>query len=300
VAVVAQRSEGGVDLELELERDDLLPGRLVPGKLRLAFRDEREIRGAYATLIGTEHWQYTERSTDSQGHTHTRTVTAREELPRVPVRLSGPATFATGQRVELPFELPVPALGPPTVEATVAGVSWELEVKLDVPMFDPGVVMPVRVLQPSTLLRAGVVDVGQFGLWELADAEADGARATIALEPMPLCVGAPFKGRITIDTDDVLDLQEVRVELGVRVEATVGSGLEETCTLWVGRVAGPGSFGGTPRTIEFEGTLPSTFLPTARLPHGRVDATFRVVLAKACAVDPNLVRDVAICSTTEI
>ncbi len=300
MAVTARRSTGGVDLELELARDDLLPGRLVDGVLRLAFDRGRDVRGAFATLRGTEHWQYERTTTDANGQPHTQVVTAREELPPVPVALCGARSFATGERLELPFQVPVPALGPPTVEAKVAGVEWELEVKLDVPGFDPDVTMPVRILQPTALLRAGVVDVAQFALWPLADAETGAAVGTIALDPVPLCVGAPFSGRLAIDTGAPMDLQEIRVELRVKVRSTVSSSREEEITLWTGRVAGQGRFGGDATTITFRGELPPTYLPTAELRHGRTDAAFHVILAKAWARDPHLVRDVAICSTMEI
>ena len=42
------------------------------------------------------------------------------------------------------------------------------------------------------------------------------------------------------------------------------------------------------------------WLPTSRLPHGKADAQFHVILAKAWAQDTHLVRDIAICSTTEL
>jgi hypothetical protein len=186
------------------------------------------------------------------------------------------------------------------VEATVAGVDWELDVKLDVPGFDPGLVLPVRVLQPTALLRAGVVHVEQFALWPLADAETGAGIGSIGFDPVPLCIGAPFDGRLVIDTREPMDLQEVRVEVRVAVRATAPSGRHEELTVWVGRIAGAGRFGGEPTTLEFHAELPPTFVPTAELPHGRTDATVHVILAKAWARDPHLVRDVALCSTTEI
>jgi hypothetical protein len=297
---IARRSAGGVDFELELERDHLLPGRLVGGVARLNFRKNMRIRGGYVTLIGREWWQYERSDTDSQGHSRTETVTRREDLPRVPVQLLGEAQFSAGETRELRFELPVPGLGPPTVDATVCGVSWEIEVKLDVPGFDPALMAPVTIAQPTALLRAGVVRVAQYALWNEADASASGISARIALDPVPLCIGSEFRGVMTIDTPQRMKLQEVRLELRVRAEATVNSGKSEERSLWVGRLAGAGEFGAGSQTIEFAGQLPWTWLPTARLPHGQTQATFRVVLARARARDPNLVRDVAVCSTTEL
>ena len=116
---------------------------------------------------------------------------------------------------------------------------------------------------------------------------------------MPLCIGAPFGGLLSIATGRE-KLQEVRLELRTRVEATVASGKEEEITLWTGRVAGEGEFGGADHAAAFDGELPARWLPTIRLPHSRADARFHVILAKAWAQDTHLVRDVAICSTTDL
>jgi hypothetical protein len=289
-----------VDLELELERTDLLPGRLAAAVLRITSRNAREVRGAFATLVGTEHWQFHRTERDAHGNTRTRTVTDRTELPRVPIQLLGPTTLADRERRVLPFELPVPALGPPSVDAAVCGVAWELEVKVDVPGFDPGLAVPIVVHQPTALLRAGVVSVGQFALWESADAEADGYRAAIELDPVPVPIGGPFTGRVTLEAPAATDLQEIRAEIRVQAKATVPSGLSEEITVWAGRITGPGPLPAGATRLEFTTELPPRSLPTARLPHGETDATFRVILARAWAPDHNLVRDVALATTTEV
>jgi hypothetical protein len=297
---VTNRSHG-IGWTLDLERDDLLPGRLVPGHLRLDFEKDVETRGLIVALVATEQWQHTETYTDGQGHVQTRTKTERRELVREPVQVLGPTTFRQGETRELDLELPVPPLGPATLEATVSRLTWELDAKLDLAGgFDSGIALDVRVLQPTALLRAGVVHVGQFALYPAADSETDGARASVELDPMPLCVGAAFSGRLTLEMERPMKLQEIRGELRVKAKATVGSGLEEEITLWVGQLAGPGEVPGGTHTIEFRSELPPRDLPTIELPHGRTDAHFHVILARSMARDPHLVRDVAICSTTEL
>jgi hypothetical protein len=259
----------------------------------------KTVRGIVAALIATETWQWRQTTTDGQGHTTTRTVTEHRELQRLPTQLAPAGSFAEGQPLEFSLELPIPPLGPATFEATVSRLAWKLEVKLDVPGFDPSIEVPIVVLQPTGLLRAGVIDVGQFALFPSAEATSDGSRAAIALEPVPLCIGAAFGGLLSITTG-TQKLQEVRLELRTKVKATVSSGLEEEITLWTGRVVGEGEFGGADRAMAFDGTLAARWLPTIRLPHGKADAQFHVILAKALARDTHLVRDVAICSTTEL
>jgi hypothetical protein len=300
-AIVARANSHGILWHLELERSDLLPGTTLKGTLALEALGEADGRGLLAALIATEQWQYDETTTDAHGHTSSHTVTRTEELQRLPVQLAGPIRLEAGERRELDFEVPVPPLGPATLEATASRLTWDLEVKLDRPGgIDSAIVVPVRVLQPTALLRAGVVHVGEFALYESADSTTGEARASLEIQPMPICVGAPIDGRLTIETRGQLDLQEMRAELRVKVRATVSGGREEELTVWVGRLAGPGRFGGPSQELTFRADIPATYLPTIELPHGRTDATFHVILARAFARDPHLVRDVAICSTTEI
>jgi hypothetical protein len=299
MTLTTTRSDGGVAFQLDLDTDRLLPGRTATGRVELRFRDSIEVRGIVASLIATEMWQTTETEHKSDGTTSTKTETHTDELRRLPVMLAGPSRFAAGETRDFRIEVPVPPLGPATLEATVAALTWRLEVKLDVSGFDPDVTAEVVVLQPTALLRSGAIDVGQFALFPSADAGGGDAQGSIALDPVPLCLGAPFGGLVSVATGRQ-KLQEVRLELRTRVEVTAVSGKDEEITLWTGRMAGEGDFGGADAAVAFDGELPARWLPTIRLPHSRADGRFHVILAKAWAQDTHLVRDVAICSTVDL
>lgn len=295
-----QAESRGVDWRVELERDALLPGQIAKGKLHLEVSKDIEARGLVAALIATEQWQYRQRR-GSGKNARTVTVTDHEELRRVPVMLLGPTNLRAGEVRDFDIELPVPPLGPASLDATVSALAWVVEAKLDVPNgMDSSIVVPIRVLQPTALLRAGVVRVGQFALFEAADAETEGARGTLELDPVPLCVGLPFTGRLTLETEKPQKLQEVRVEIRLKVTSTVPSGLEEEITAWAGQVLAESELPAGSRTIELAGELPRRDLPTIELPHGRTAATVHLILARAWKRDLHVVRDVAICSTTEI
>jgi hypothetical protein len=300
MSVFATNRGGPFELTLELERDRVLPGRLVAGKLVIATESGGEFRGARVTLHGTETWRYDVTTTDAQGHSRTETRTGEEDLPSVPIALSGPLALAAGETREFPFELPVPGLGPATFQGTELKVEWTLEANLDVRGFDPAVAMPLLILQPTALLRAGVVTVAEFALYPAAEGEADGIRGSIWLDPSPLCIGLPFRGRLDLEMSEARKVQEVRLELRVKADVTVSGGRDETITVWVGQLAGEGEFGGGAQSFEFASQLPETWLPTIETEHGRSDAQFHVIIATAWARDPHLVRDVAICSTTEM
>ena len=285
---------------MTLDTDRLLPGRLTAGSLTVAADDTFEARSLVAALVAVEHWQHEETTTDGQGHTSTRTVTSRDELRRVPVQLSGPIQLSAGETRTFPFEMPVPPLGPASLEATVAGLTWTFEAKLDRPGWpDSRIEAPVRVVQPVALLRAGVVHVGEFALYPEAKAGEQDLTAAITLDPVPLCSGAPFQGDVILRSAEARKLQELRAEIRVRVEATVSSGKDETITAWSAVLIPALEFQGE-RVLHFEGHLDDTPLPTIELPHGKAAAQFHLILATAWARDPHLVRDVTIATTLDL
>lgn len=293
-------SSHGVDWQVELEQTPLLPGRLVAGRLTVTARDRVTARALLVTLRGEEHWRYEVSTTDGQGHHRTETRTGTEALPAVPVRVSGPLELVAGETRSFDIEIPVPALGPATLVAEVAGVDWELEAKLDIEgSVDRSIDIPLVVAQPTALLRAGVVRVGRFDLFDAADSATGEVTASIELDPVPLVCGQPFTGRLELRLREAIDLQEVRAELRVRVEATVSGGLDETITAWAGQVRGAGRLEGEV-LLDVAGTLADRPLPTIELRHGRASAEFHVILARAWARDPHLVRGVAVATTRDV
>lgn len=290
----------GVDWRLELDRRLLLPGRVVAGRLTIRADRTIEARGLLVTLIAVEHWRHRVTTRGANGSTSTRVVTSRAEVVREPVLVHGALRLSAGEPFQTTFELPVPPLGPASLEAEDAGLSWTVEAKLDIDdAFDSSIDGPVVVAQPTALLRAGVVHVDEFALYEQADVAADGITGTIKLEPMPLVCGEAFAGRLALQLSKSVRLQEIRAELRIVVEATVGEGERETITAWAGVLAPEGTYEGAV-TFDVAGTLEPRPLPSIELPHGRAQATFHVVLARAFAIDSHLARDVTIATTSEL
>jgi hypothetical protein len=227
-------------------------------------------------------------------------VTTRHELVREPVQVAEAIELAPGERRSFEVQMPVPPLGPATLDATVATLDWTFEAKLDRPGWpDSRIEVPVRVVQPVALLRAGVVHVGEFALYPEADAGDPGLTAAIALDPMPLIAGSPFRARIALRCGAQRQLQELRAEIRVRVRATVPSGLSQTITPWGATISGPTEVAGE-RVLEVDGAFPDVALPTIELPHSTAHAEFHLILATAWARDPHLVRDLTIATTDEL
>jgi len=292
-------SSHGVEWQLELERTALIPGRLVAGRVTVTADNEVDARGLIVALRGEEHWQHRVTTRDAQGHVSTHVETERRDLVHEPVQVEDTVHLAPGESRTWTFELPVPPLGPATLEAEVAGLDWTVEAKLDVPGgFDSLIEGSVRVVQPVALLRSGAVPVGEFALFPSADAADGEVTGAVALDPVPLCAGEPFTGCVTLHVPGTRRLQQLRAEIRVAVKATVSEGLEETIVAWSGVL--PGTELSGDQSITFSGRLDERALPTIELPHSRASATFHVILATAWAADPHLVRDVAIATTLEL
>jgi hypothetical protein len=272
----------------------------VDGPIKIPADDAIDGRGVVVALIAEEHWRHEETRSGPNNTTTTEVVTSREELLREPVQVHGELHLGAGETWSAAFELPVPAMGPASLEAKDAGLEWTFEAKLDIPGgMDSSIERPVIVAQPTALLRAGSVTVGEYALYESVDIAGDGVTASMKLEPMPLACGEPFSGRVDLSFAGATKLQEIRAELRVEVEATVSSGQKEEISAWSGVLAPAGTYQGA-LGIDVHGTLDARPLPTIELPHGKAQATFRVILARAWAIDTHLVRDVALATTSEL
>jgi len=293
-------SSGGASWQVELDRSLLLPGRLVNGRVTILAHDALEARGVVVALIATEHWRHRVTRPGPNNTTTTEVVTASQELLREPVQVHGELRLAAGETWSGTFEQPVPAMGPATLEAEDAGLEWTFEAKLDIAGgMDSSVERTVVVAQPTALLRAGAVQLGEFALYESVEVAGDDVTVSIKLEPMPLACGEPFGCRVDLSLATPARLQEIRAELRVEIEATVSEGERQEITAWSGVLAPAGTYQGTVG-IDVKGALDARPLPTVELPHGKAQATFRVILARALAVDTHLIRDVAIATTTEL
>ena len=202
-------------------------------------------------------------------------------------------TFAPGETRDVPFQVPVPGLGPPTFEATELGRRWEVRVNLDVSGFDPD---PRSCRSGSTSRRRssapGVVRVAEFAPLPRGGRLGRRVRRLVWLDPSPLCVGAPFTGRLTLEAAPARTVQEVRIEL--RVQRRVHGGWRaqrddhavdrpRRRTRRVRRC---------PDDRVRRRRCPTRWLPTIATEHGRSSAQVHVIVATAWARDPHLVRDV--------
>jgi hypothetical protein len=292
--------------QLTVDPDPMLPGR--PAHLVLGYTPGSDLtaRGASAVLRCVETYRYdtTETTTGADGRSTSRTVTrtAHEELHRLDFELQGAGRLAAGQPVSWNLEFDVPGLGPASFEGEELRCDWTVEAKVDLPMkLDERLETSVRVAQPTALLRAGVIDSGQYGLFEEAPTNVDAFPAQVRLEPVPLNLLEPFSGSFTVETREPIEVQEVRLELRVTVEVTRPGGRREEILVQRGHLETDGNrFGGAFAVHGFTADAASAWLPSIDLPHGRARGEFHVILARAWAQDIHYVRDVALATTTDL
>lgn len=279
----------------------LLPGHSAAVSLTYMPDRDHEGRAVRALLRCRERYRY-DRTQVSGKTTRTVTHTDVEELARIEVAVAGAQRFVRGQPVTWHVTFDVPGLGPATFEGDALRCDWTLEANVDIPMgLDPRVVETVRVAQPMALLRASVIDTGQYGLFEEAPVNLDARPAQIRLEPVPVSLQSAFEGVFTAETAEPIEVQEVRLELRVLAEVTVSGGHHEEIVAWRGVLqAGPGHFGGPLAEHPFSAEVAGAWLPSIDLPHGRARARFHVILARDWAPDVHYQRDVAVATTTEL
>ena len=284
---------------MQLDPPVLLPGRSVSVNLTYTPDRDHDGRAVRARLRCRERYRYSR--TEGTGSTaHRVTRTGVEELARIEAEIAGGQRFVRGQPVSWHVSFDVPELGPATLEDDVLRCDWTLEANIDLPMgLDPRVEETVHVAQPMALLRAGVIDTGQFGLFETAPVNVDALPAQIRLKPVPVSLQSPFEGAFTVEAG-VGTVQEVRLELRLVSEVTVRGGHHDEIVAWRGVLTGPGQFGGPLAEHPFTAEATGEWLPSVDLPHGRARGQFHVILAQEWAPDIHYVRDVALATTTEL
>jgi hypothetical protein len=286
---------------VKLDPPILLPGRSVAVFLTYSPDRDHEGRAVRAVLRCEERYRYSR--TEGSGSTaHKVTHTGVEELARLEVKLADAQRFYAGQPISWHATFDVPGLGPASFEGDVLRCDWTLEVSVDVPMgLDPLLVQAVHVAQPMALLRAGVIDTGQYGLFDEAPVNRDALPAQIRIEPVPISLQAPFRGVFTVEMAGMSKVQEVRVELRVVSEVTVQGGHHDEIVASSGvLVPGPVEFGGPLAEHPFTADASGAWLPSVDLPHGRTRGRFHVILAQAWAPDIHYERDVALATTSEL
>ena len=154
----------------------LLPGRSVAFSLTYAPDRDLDARSVRAVLRCRERYRYSR--TEGTGTSARRVTKTRvEELAQIEVQLAGSQRLVKGQPITWHCSFDVPGLGPATFEGDALRCDWTLEANIDLPMgLDPRLEETVHVAQPVALLRAGVVDTGQYGLFETAPVNLDGSR----------------------------------------------------------------------------------------------------------------------------
>mgnify|MGYP006198391203 CR=1 FL=1 len=163
-------------------------GEGIAGRIELTARREIRARSAALRLLGCVLAERRESRTRQRSDN----TTDREEWVEVHGKLfeqlpftapALPLNLAAGERLELPFLVAAPRLGPPSGHMGVALIAWALEARWDVAMGgDQRLATLVHVAQNIDYLRSGAVQLESGAMFD-SYAVGDG---TIAVAPLPM------------------------------------------------------------------------------------------------------------------
>ena len=174
----------------------------------------------------------------------------------------------------------MPSLGPATFEGDRAPCRLgACDAHLDVPGFDSGR-GPARAHPAADVPPAGRRRRRRSSSRCIAVAGV-AVRGTSAgpctLEPMPLCIGAPFRGTGSmLGRRRTASSRRSAWSCGSRPRRRSAAVVEEDDhAVGTRPLAGEGEFGGEAGAFDFSGTLPDRCLPTVEGPHDRSSDAFR-------------------------
>ncbi|MEE8452131.1 MAG: hypothetical protein V3R99_09460 [Thermoguttaceae bacterium] len=153
--VMAERKIGQVDLNCG--SSNVAPGGNVPLKLSFAPRGSARLNAITARLTGVERC-VSGSGTNKTTHTH--------KLHNRTIALSGERTVSADQPVRLQCEVPIPQTRAYSFSAADNDLIWELEVRIDIPLWPDWVEKRVLTIRP--------------------DAETQAVEATVVAEEPPL------------------------------------------------------------------------------------------------------------------
>jgi len=117
---IAQMKLGPVTLYLPAE---VGPGQRLRGQLKFTPRSQVKVNGITAKLTGTE---------SAVSGSGTNTTTHTHPLHNAELALSPARTFAAGQPVSLPIEIPLPEKAPCSFKVNSNSVEWSAVVHIDI------------------------------------------------------------------------------------------------------------------------------------------------------------------------
>lgn len=158
---------GGVKLNLDVPQE-LHQAEEVKGSIQIVGGNvEQVVQGLKIELV--KFWEESESYQDSDGDSHTRTVTVSE--PVAEVRLNAPGNVPPGEQLSSDFHLPVP----PGCGITTSGTWWKVQASAEIPgAVDPSDTVDVSLLPPYEALdmaQAVIKELGwqQSGMGESSD-----------------------------------------------------------------------------------------------------------------------------------
>jgi hypothetical protein len=269
------------DVQVVLDRVDVVPGEAVLATVRAKPRKDLELQEGRVELVYENEYTYREqRSSGSAVHTTSTTKTDRKVVETQ--RFVDAGKVAAGTPLEHTAELAIPLDAAPSAEGEITKVRWRVVATLALPRArDAHGEARVEVLSPPGAWADEAEELGSHGDCELS----------FLLDRTDFAPGEEITGTLVATPLRECKVNEVRVELVRREEVPRKDGNTKEVTeagerLDVEVELTPG----LPREWSFRLTLPLDLVPCLRTDESRVTWRLRGIGSRRLRSDYDVVR----------
>jgi len=270
-----------VDVSLDVDGKSYYPGETIKTGIHILSQDKFKVRSGSVELICTE--EYWKMVSDGKS---TRAQKYKRKLFRLKEQFLTSTEFSSGMALHERKSLTLPVDIPPTISGKTVNISWQLDVKLDVPkMRDIHKKHTLTVLPIAEAIPIGAKsDIIAPNRITTSSREGD---LTLTLDSEYGAAGEMLLGSFEAEIKKDIDVEGVRVELEVKEKAGVKS--SKTIADMVPLEDKTSLAGGTYKRWKFTLKIPDMLLPSVVISDSsvqwRVKGIFNKRLQKDFLVD---------------
>ena len=119
-----------VEIQVAAEKDTYLPGDVVNVSVRVTGKEDLDIQEGRVALVCANRYIYRYTTTDSDGHSDTRSREVTEEVEAGNERILDEGTIVSGSYTGRALVFKVPLTAPPSASGEITNVEWKVRVTL--------------------------------------------------------------------------------------------------------------------------------------------------------------------------
>jgi len=202
-----------VIISTDLNSESFYPGEPVNTRIFISSQDKTKVRAGTVNLICTEvYWKLV-----SDGK-HTRNQKTKGDLYRIEEEFLTPTELFPGTEISVQKSIILPADSPPTISGRVVNLSWQLDVKLDIPKTRDIHEKRAIIVRPITMATP-VTEDGEFARSNRITKSNDEGDLALILDSDYGIAGKTLSGRFEVMPKQDISVDGVRVELEMNESA---------------------------------------------------------------------------------